>query len=286
MIVHLNGKLVPGRDARISPFDRGFIFGDGIYEGLRATHRRVIAPDRHAARMAQGLAACRIHSFDTTCLDDLSRQLLEANDLDEAFIYWQVTRGVPAPDQPWRERVPYGDMAPTVLGVATPETPIAQCTTPQARTCVVRPDTRWLRGTVKSISLLGNVLASIEADEAGADDAILTRGDVVAEATASNLFLALGDRIITPSLDSAPMLAGVTRDLILERDRTVEQRPVTIDELRGADEIMLVGTRTMVCSVIALDGEPVGNGAPGPQAHALLRTLLDAIRADVHLRHV
>lgn len=285
MIIHLNGKLIPASDARISPFDRGFIFGDAIYEGLRATQRHVIAVDRHARRMGQGLAAARIHCFDPARLEQLSRDLLDANKLDEAFIYWQVTRGTPGPDQPWRERVPAGAMTPTVLGVAVPETPIAECTAPCPRACVVQEDTRWLRGAVKSTSLLGNVLSSIEAAEAGTDDAILVRDGLVAEATASNVFLSVRGRIVTPSLDSVPILAGVTRDLILDRDPAIERRPVTREELLGAEEVMLVGTRTMVCSVVSLDGAPVGDGSPGPRAHALLRTLLDAIRDDVHLAH-
>lgn len=284
-IVHVNGELLPAQDARISPFDRGFIFGDAIYEGLRATERRVIAAERHAARMAQGLDACRVTGFDTASLPSLSRQLLDANDLDEAFIYWQVSRGAPRPDQLWRGRVPDAGLAPTVFGVAVPERPVAAYTEPPTRTAVVLPDTRWLNGHIKSTSLLGNVLTSIAADEAGAQDAILIRGDLVGEATASNVFLALGDRLVTPSLDSVPILAGVTRDLILEADPSIEERPVTLDELRRAEEIMLAGTRTMVTSVISLDGRPVGAGAPGPRAHTLLRTLVDAIRDDVHSPH-
>ncbi len=288
-IVHLDGELIPAEDARISPFDRGFIFGDAIYEGLRATGGHVIAADRHARRMAEGLRACRIRAdeagFNPATLGFLSRRLLQANDLDEAFVYWQVSRGTPTPEQPWRGRVPAEIMRPTVLGVAVPERAVESYTTPPSRTAVTRPDTRWTRGLIKSTSLLGNVLASIEAQEAGADDAILVRDGLVAEATSSNVFLALGERIVTPSLDAVPILAGVTRDLILDADPAIEQRAVAESELREADEIMLVGTRTMVTSVVGLDGRPVGGGIPGPRAAMMLAMLLDAIRADVHSSH-
>jgi D-alanine transaminase len=284
-IVHLNGELLPASAARVSPFDRGFIFGDAIYEGLRATERRVIAPDRHAARMAQGLDACRISGFDPASLGALSRELLDANDLDEAFIYWQVSRGTPRPDQLWRGRVPEPDLMPTVFGVAVPERPVASYDQPPTRTAIVLPDARWHNGHIKSTSLLGNVLASMDAADAGAEDAILVRDGLVGEATASNLFLALGRRVVTPSLGSISILAGVTRDLILDADPTIEQRPVTLDELRNADEVILAGTRTMVTSVVALDGRQVGDGRPGPRARALLGALLDAIRADIHSPH-
>lgn len=292
MIVHFNSRLVPAHEAHVSVFDRGFLFGDGVYEGLRSTvapdgSPRVIGLDLHVERLHAGLREARIGGFDASRLGPLTLELLEANALTEAFIYWQITRGTPPGDAgPARPRVPRGTLPPTVVGFATPVTPVAQCLAPELRRVALCTDTRWTRGHLKSISLLGGVLAALEADERGADDAIMERGGLVTEGTATNVFLLSRGRLVTPSLESAPMLAGVTRAMILRADPSIEQRPVRVEELRGAQEVMIVGTKTMVASVVSIDGRPVGTipagpSAPAPGAMRLLETLRRAIADDV-----
>jgi len=283
VIVYLNNRLVPHEEATVSVFDRGFLFGDGVYEGLRTSRGVVIGLDRHCARMRAGLDEARIRGFDTNRVGPLVDELLAATGLSDAFVYIQVTRGVPA-DPAARARVPKPGTPPTVFAYATPVTPVDQCRVPESRTAALRPDTRWTRGHLKSISLLGGVLAAIEASEAGADDAIMHRDGLVTEGTATNVFAAINGRIVTPALACAPMLAGVTRALLMDADPEIEERPVSVEELKRADEIMLVGTRTMVAWVSTLDGAPVGNGAardPGPHAQRLLDLLRSAIERDV-----
>jgi len=293
VIVHLDGSLVPGAEARVSVFDRGFLFGDGVYEGLRAFDGHVIAIGAHVRRMREGLAQVRIEGFDPGALPEMTRELLRANGLEDAFVYWQVTRGAPAPGEPARARIPVrgSRMRPTVLGFATPQPPIAVDMAPGVRTAVVAPDLRWRRGLIKCVSLMGGVLAAIEADEAGAEDAVMVRDGLVAESVAANVFIAKDGVFATPALDSAPILAGVTRGLLLGADASIEERPVTEEELRQADEVMLVGTTTLVAAVTHLDGRPVGRGEdagrPGPMCRRLMKTLLGAIErdraaADVH----
>jgi D-alanine transaminase len=282
VIVHLNGKLMPLEQASISPFDRGFIFGDGVYEGLRSFRGKLVGMDRHIARMRDGLRESRI-DWDAAALTRLSEELVRACAMPDAFIYWQVTRGTPGPNQPVRTRVPAGAMTPTVFGFCTPQPPIEKFidAQPPTVTCAVCEDTRWTRGRLKSTSLLANVIAAIEADEGGAQDAILVRNGLVGEATAANLLLVLGSEIVTPSLESVPILAGVTRAIDLEAAPEVVSRPVRVDELARASEIMLTGTTTMVTSVTQLDGRPVGNGRPGPVAGMLLSRLTRAIAAEL-----
>lgn len=283
MIVHLNNELIPAERATVSVFDRGFLFGDGVYEGLRTTRGRVIGLQHHVDRMNAGLREARIHGFDAATLQDLTTRLIEANGLSDAAVYWQVSRGVPPKGAPLRARVPHPDSTPTVFGYAAPAKPIAEYTRPEPRRLALRPDTRWTRGHLKSISLLGGVLAAIEADEQGCDDAVMHRNGVVCEGTATNVFIASGGRVITPNLESAPMLSGATRALILEADPTIEVRPIPVEELWSADEIMLTGTYTMVSAGTTLDGKPIGKpGAPvpGPMAHKLLKTLVDAIEKE------
>jgi D-alanine transaminase len=282
--VHLNGSLIQHRLATVSVFDRGFLFGDGVYEGLRSSRGVVIGLDRHVARMRQGLDEARIRGFDAASLGPLTEELLAANSLQDAFIYWQVTRGCPPGDEgPARARITRASLAPTILGFATPVASMADCRVPEVRKVAVRPDTRWTRGHLKAISLLGGVLAAFEADEAGADDAIMVREGLVTEGTATNVFAVIKGRLVTPALESAPMLAGVTRAMILDADPSIEQRAVTIDELRSAEEVMLVGTKTMVAGVASLDGKPVGKhgAAPGPRTGAMLRLLVDTINREV-----
>jgi D-alanine transaminase len=286
VIVHLNGNLVRRGDARIDPFDRGFLFGDGVYEGLRAVAwddggTRIVGIGRHIERMRKGLAAARI-AWDPSRLHELSIELVKANGLADAFVYWQVTRGTPGPGQAVRSRVPTKEMTPTVFGYCTPQPSLRVLDEGvPTKSAVVVEDKRWLMGHLKSISLMGNVMASMDADAAGAEDAIFVRDGLVAEGLATNVIVVDGGgRIATPSLAGVPILAGVTRAILLEESPDVEERVVLREqELRGASEVILTGTTTMVTSVVKLDGRVVGDGRAGPVAKRLLGVLVGAIRA-------
>ena len=292
MIVHLNGELVPLERARISPLDRGFVFGDGVYEGLRSCDLRtrgvdrphIVALGRHVQRMDSCLREIGIRGFDASGLGRMSLELLEANAMRDAFVYWQVTRGVPGPGEPARARVPKAGMTPTVFGIVTAQPALATFEgEPAGRSAVTMEDIRWLRGRIKSVSLLGNVIEAMDADSRGVDDAVLVRNGFVGEGLATNVVLALPGaggktELVTPTLESAPILAGVTRGLLLDTPEAgLVERAVRVEELSRASEIMLLGSSTMVASVTKLDGGPVGDGRPGPAARGLLRALVSAI---------
>ncbi|MBX3385082.1 MAG: aminotransferase class IV [Phycisphaeraceae bacterium] len=300
MIVHLNGQLLPRDQARISPFDRGFIFGDGLYEGLRASAfgpeqcARVVAPHLHTARLAAGLRLTGI-DFDAASLEPLTTELLAANNLTEAFVYWQITRGTPTGDEPVRSRVPGGGRSapraaslragPTVFGYCVPQPPFDDFARlgPTVKSAVTLDDPRWSLGHIKSISLMGNIMASLRAMQASADDAILCRNGLVAEGLATNVILRTPDnRLVTPNLESAPMLAGVTRAVLLDAlPNRIDVRPVRVEELATAREIILVGSMTMVASVTRLNEQPVGEAppTPGPAARELLTALIESFRS-------
>lgn len=285
MLVHLNGSLVSRSDARIDPFDRGFVFGDGVYEGLRAFRGQVRSIERHVARLRESLRAARI-DFDANRLGRMSEELLRANSLDNAFLYWQFTRGVPGPGQPVRGRVPEGPMSPTVFGYALERPALERCAEPGTTNAATVEDFRWHRGRVKAISLLGNVMAAMEARERGAEDAIFVRDGLVGEATATNVMVVLPDgagagQIVTPSLDRVSILAGVTRDLLLENCPEIIVQPVHANELSRASEILLCGTNTMIASVLTLNGVPVGRGEIGPVARRLAGRLVEIIGAEI-----
>lgn len=292
MLVHLNSRILPLSDARISPLDRGFLFGDALYEGLRAFSGRIVEPGLHARRFAQGLAEIRL-DWDAGRLAELSEELLRANGLRDAFIYWQVTRGTPAPGQPVRTRLLSAPTAPTVFGYCSPTATLDECRRAiPTKSAITLADNRWGRCHVKTTSLLGAILASLDAEQARADDAIFIRNGLVAESTSANLFAAIpmagsaggnGEavEIVTPSLESTPMLAGVTRDVILvaaaRAGVPVSQRPLRADELARASEVMLCGTLTMVTAVTRLDGRTMNDGRPGPVARRLHELLIDGI---------
>lgn len=288
MIVHLNGRLLPAPEARVSVFDRGFVFGDSVYEGLRSFEGRIVALERHAARMRSALAEARIE-WDPGRLGTLSDELLAANAMGDAFVYWQITRGTPTPGQPVRSRTPAGPIPPTVFGYCSPQPPMAKFEEgPPTVAAAVRPDTRWTRGHLKSCSLMGNVLASIESVEAGAQETILVRDGLVAEASASNVLLALpasggGVEIATPSLDGVSILGGITRALLIDEFHEIVCRAVRVEELFRASEILVCGSTSMVTSVVLLDGRPVGEGRAGPVARRLLAGLVAAIRRELRL---
>lgn len=295
MIVHLNGRLLPIEEAYISPLDRGFIFGEGVYEGLRsvaASDRaegcRIIGAAFHVERMRRGLNAAGI-AWDPSRLQALSAELTCANGTPDALVYWQVTGGTPSVDrgEPARSRVAPRDLSPSVFGYCSPLPSLEQVLSagvPRKRV-IVRRDPRWALGWLKSVSLMGNVWMAREAAGHGCDEAILIRGGdehgrggVVSEGLATNVVLVLEDpegmEIVTPALDSAPMLEGVTRTLLLRIAPEIVQRRVRAEELERAREIMLIGTTSYVSSVTELDGRAVGDGQPGPCARGLFERLI------------
>ncbi|MEM8835794.1 MAG: aminotransferase class IV [Planctomycetota bacterium] len=279
-VVHLSGSLVGPADASVSCFDRGFLYGDGVYEGLRTLDGRIVGERAHVERLRAGLAEARISGFEPESLVHQTHELLAANGIEgEAFVYWQVTRGTPLPLMGARRRVPDPSVPPTVFGYAERVRSVAPDDPIPTRAAIVVDDKRWTRGHLKATSLLGGVISAIEAHEQEADEAIFVRDGVVTEATATNIFVRTGDRIVTPPLGDGFLLGGVTRMLLLRAAPEIEERPVSLDELLGADEVILVGTRTMLARVETIAGRSVGTG-PG-RARELRSRLIDEIARDV-----
>lgn len=287
-LVHLNGKIVPAADAKISVFDRGFVFGDGIYEGLRAFGGWVRNLDDHVARMQRGLDEAAIR-WDARNLHDLCPPLLEANDLADAFMYWQITRGTPKPGHPVRARLAEPDIEPTVFGYCLPLPGVDELREPTTCVGTTVPDTRWHKGHVKSISLMANVMAAMAATESAGEEAILIRDGRVSESCATNIFVVVpgpGGRpdLCTPPLDDVSILPGVTRKILLSLFPDAKVRRITDDELHHASEIFLTGTITTIKSVVRLDGRPVGEGRPGPVARRVLDRYTDYLRRQIAAR--
>lgn len=282
MKIHLNGTLVDESEARVSVFDRGFLFGDGVYELVRYFDGHGVGIPAHAARLGRSLRLARIEGFDADSLDALARELLEANGLRDGVVYLQVTRGAANA----RSHVPAGPLRPTVVGIATAAEPISALVAPQEISAITAPDMRWKLCEIKTISLMGNILHLLAADGTGAQEAILHRDGLVGEGAYSNVAAVLDGRLVTsPVDDGPPILHGTARlDLLAaarEIGMPVEIRSIPLDELRRADEIMITSSRRLVSAVVRLDGATVGAGAAGPRTRALFDAMRRSIAAEM-----
>ncbi len=264
---YLNGAYQPLAEAKISVMDRGFIFGDGIYEVLPVYGRRIFRFESHMDRLERNLAKLRIESplLRAQWLE-IARRLVAEVDADEQAVYLQVTRGV-AP----RNHVMPKDIAPTLFAYSAPMKPVPAEERHQGVACITARDFRWERGDIKSISLLGNVLArQISADQ-DATETILLRDGFLTEASASNVWIVKEGALLGPP-KSDQVLEGIRVELLRELCDEVgigfNLRPISEAELFAADEVILSSATKEVLAVTTLDHGPVGHGAlhgkPGP----------------------
>ncbi|MFC1975837.1 D-amino-acid transaminase [Chloroflexota bacterium] len=271
MIIYFNGQFMLKNEVKVSPDDRGFLFADGAYEVIRAYHGNLFKIDRHIERMARSLRELRIKGPEHEIFKDVAEQLIQNNDLldGEALVYLQVTRGA----APRRHAFPGSDTPPTVYAYASPFQPFPEKLTHGVRIILV-PDIRWTRCDIKSVSLLPNVLAHQQAKENGVDEAIFIRDGAITEGTHTNFGAVFDGQLITYP-KSHYILAGITREVVLnlcrELNIPIKEFPILVDDLKKADEAMLLSTTSEVTPVVQVDDWPVGNGKPGPITTTLQR---------------
>ena len=262
-IAHFNGELLPIDRIAISPLDRGFIFGDGVYEVIPVYDGVMLRGREHFERLQRSMDEIRLanpHSIERWL--ELSRELL-AHHPGNQSLYIQVTRGAP----PKRDHVMPKDLSPTVFMMCQPLVTPSREAVDNGVACITSEDFRWKKCHIKSTSLLGNVLARQMSADAGATETILIRDGFVTEASSSNVFVVKG-AVVSASPWNNLILLGITYDLLvrLAADGGVklEIRPIPEAELRGADEIWLTSSTKEVLAVTRLDGKPVASGKPGP----------------------
>lgn len=260
----LNGAIVPTIDARISPFDRGFLFGDGIYEVVPAYNGKPLRLDAHFDRLQDGLDALEIaNPYSRTRWNELVHELIAANGSGDMGIYLEVSRGAGK----GRDFLPEPGMQPTVFGfcfpIAAPKPELLQ----RGISAAMLDDIRWQRCDIKSVALVGPVMLKIEAKRRGADEAILVRGDRLAEGSSSAVFVVKDGRVATPPA-SRERLPSITRhvvgDVLDALNLPLDVREVRCDELLAADEIWIASSTREALPVTSLDGKAVGEGKPGP----------------------
>ena len=272
-IAYFNGELMPVDNISISPLDRGFIFGDGVYEVIPVYAGVPLRAREHFERLQRSMDEIRLENPHTVDEWIAIVGKLLAHHPGDRSVYVHVTRGVPLK----RDHVIPKGLKPTVMLMASPLATPSREQVEKGVACVTARDFRWEKGNIKSISLLGNVLARQISADAGATETILFRDGLLTEAAASNVFI-VKDGVVAAPPGNNLILLGITYDLLVrlagEGTVRIEIRPVTEAEVRAADEVWLTSSTKEVLAVTTLDGKPVGSGKPGAvfkRMHALFQ---------------
>mgnify|MGYP002620890774 CR=1 FL=1 len=261
-IVYLNGEFLPLNEARVPVLDRGFIFGDGVYEFIPVYSGRLFRLDEHLERLNNSLDAVRIDNpYPESEWKRILSQIVMKHDEPDQTIYLQVTRGVAPRDHAFPSQT-----TPTVFMMSSPLKVTSEDTFNKGIHAITLDDIRWLHCNVKAISLLPNVLLRQTAIDEEAQEAILVRDGEVTEGAASNVFIVREGIIKTPP-KSARLLPGITRDLVVElaqqNDLACEESNFSRAELQAADEIWVTSSAKEILPVVQLNGEKVASGKPG-----------------------
>jgi len=277
-IVYVNGDYVPEDEAKISIFDRAFLFADGIYEVTAVLDGKLVDYDAHMARLRRSLKEIDMaQPVSDADLRAVHEALIERNDLAEGVVYMQITRGVAERDFAYPE-----DAAQTLIAF-TQVKDLAD--SPKAKSgirIITIPDIRWQRRDIKSTGMLAQAMGKQAALEAGVDDAWMVEDGYVTEGTSNTAFIVLDDnRIVTRPLSNA-VLPGITRRTLLRLAETgeisVEERPFTVDEAKGAAEAFITSASSFVMPVVEIDGTMIGGGQPGPVTRKLRTLYLEEAR--------
>lgn len=281
MTVYLNGVFMPIEEAKVPVLDRGFIFGDGVYEVIPVYSRRSFRMAEHLKRLQHSLDGIKLpNPHSEREWTDILNELIKRNTPEDQYLYLHITRGAAKRDHAF----PNPPVPPTVFVLSNPLTTPSSEQLQNGVSCITVVDNRWLRCDIKAIALLPNVLLRQAAVEAGCAEAILIRDDsFLTEGAASNIFVVKNGTLLAPPKDNL-MLPGITYDVILELAAANgiphEVRKVMKTEVFSADELLLSSSTKEVLAITTLDGKPVGNGKPGAM-FARLHPLYQNFKRDV-----
>lgn len=277
--VYLNGDYLPENEARISVFDRGFLFADGVYEVTTVLDGKLIGFDGHIERLKRSLSELKYDvEVDREKLLDIHRELIARNDLDQGMIYLQVTRGDPG-DRDFA--FPPPDTRATWVLFTQEKQVIGTPAETKGLKVISLDDLRWGRRDIKTVQLLYPSLAKMEAKAKGADDAWMVQDGFVTEGTSNNAYIVKDGTIITRNLTN-DILHGITRKAVLECAKLlqmkVEERPFTLEEAYAADEAFATSASGFTNPVVEIDGNAIGTGRPGPVGDKLRSLYIEESR--------
>ena len=280
-IVYVNGRFVPESEAHVSIFDRGFLFGDGVYEVSSVLDRGLVDNSAHLARLERSLGELGMALPATP--DEIVRaqkELIARNDLDEGTIYLQITRG-PAD----RDFAYPAEPKPTLVMFTQKKSILDNPLAARGITVITVPDLRWRRRDIKTVGLLAASMAKQAALDAGADDAWMVEDGVVTEGSSNNAYIVTGDGVVVTRHLGSEILHGITRAAVLrlarERQIAIEERPFTVDEAKVAAEAFITSASSFVIPVTGIDGETIGDGRPGAITTRLREIYIESARASV-----
>ena len=284
MLVYYNGNYVDNSKVAISPYDRGFLFADGVYEVIRAYRGRLFKSLDHLDRLAFGLKELRISGLDARALEPVALRLLRENKLEDgdALVYLQVTRGA----APRTHHFPPPETAPTIYATAKPcSSPIEQ--QQKGAAAIIVPDQRWTRCDLKTISLLPNTLAHQQAFEAGAFEAIFSRDGVLQEGTHSSILFVKDCVLVCPPLTNH-LLPSITRKVVKSAASAESIRTTTRlcyeSEIYDFDEVLMVGTAVEIVPLTSINGRSIAKGTPGPIAKRLQASFQKLVNLTIKRR--
>ena len=286
-VAYINGEFMPLAQARVPVLDRGFIFGDGVYEVIPVYSRQPFRLEGHLQRLERSLEGIRlVNPYTRTQWGELIGELARRGPDEDQSLYLQVTRGVAKRDHAFPK-----DTKPTVFMMTNALVPPDPRMVSEGVGAVSAPDNRWLRCDLKTIALLPNVLLRQLAVDAGAAEVVLLRDGSLTEGSASNIFVVKNGVLLSPPKSNL-ILAGITYDVILELAQAgkipSEVRTVSEAEVRSADELWLTSSTREILAITKLDGKPVGNGRPGPvfkHIYALFQEMKNELRRPGKAAH-
>jgi D-alanine transaminase len=279
-VAYINGSFVPVAEARISVFDRGFLFADGIYEVAAVLDGKLIDNASHLARLERSVREIALHLPETLPrIQEIQKELIARNRLVSGLVYLQVTRGA----HTGRDFAFPKEVKPTLVMFTSVKDIVDAPSAKTGIAVITVPDIRWARRDIKSVALLAQVLAKQAAAEAGATEAWMIEDGMVTEGGSSSAFILTQDDVLVTRPNSNAILPGCTSKAVValaeERQLRVEQRPFSVSEALAAKEAFATSATLFVQAVVRIDGNAVGNGKPGPMTNRLRQIYLDFARA-------
>ena len=277
MFVYFNDKYLPHEEVKLSPFDRAFLFSDGVYEALRTYNGKVFRLDDHLERLKYSLSQLEIPFNDFHQIENISIKLAEINNIKSEYsVYLQISRGVSFP----RTHNYENNLTPNVFAFAKPIKDNSKEKNIGVKV-ILEKDLRWLRCDIKSTSLLPSVMANQTAISKNAYEAILFRDDFITEGSHTNFFAVKNNKIYTAPLSNY-ILNGVTRKVVLglckENKIVISEEYIKVNELKIFDEFFITGTTTEVTPVIQIDDWIVGNGKPGNITRSIQELFFNSVK--------
>ncbi|GHB11109.1 D-amino-acid transaminase [Salinicola rhizosphaerae] len=278
--VYVDGSYVAEQDAKVSVFDRGFLFADGVYEVCSVLESKVVDFDGHMRRLRRSTAELDMGlPWTDEALLEIHRELIRRNDLTEGLVYLQLTRGNPG-DRDFD--FPAADTGPTLVLFTQTKSLLESRTGRDGIRVATQPDWRWMRRDIKTVQLLYPSMAKMAAKAAGADDAWMVEDGLVTEGASNNAWMLSHDGVLVTRELSSAILPGITRAAVMAIAEVlslrVEERAFSVEEAKQAKECFVTSATSFVTPVIALDGVPIGDGMPGEVAMKLRAAYIEESR--------